>query len=165
MDKFLEQYADITALALTFLLPAIFTISIKLKTRRETRAIPVYFLFFGPLGILVFIFFHLFENSYRAIIAAMNGSFVYDFHFYSLILMGLVIAAMGYTFLNSCLHKCFDKDHNSRTIFYCIVLILIVCGAQIPLAQISVVPLICCGITTAALFFVRRKTKEIYVTL
>ena len=118
MNKFFAQYADLSALILTFLLPIIFTIWIKRQTGKRTRAMPVWLLVFGPLGILTFIFFHLFENCYRAIAGAMNGSFIYNFHFYSIILMGVVMAVGAACFLRACVHKCLRENFRDRVIFF-----------------------------------------------
>ena len=110
MHKFFNQYADLTALLLTVLLPVITAFIVKRKTGRKTSAIPVYFLMFGPTGIIVFMFFHLFENIYRGIIAASSGVFHYDFRFYSLILFGIILGSAGYfffvpVFVNVCISK------------------------------------------------------------
>lgn len=156
MDKFFEEYADLTAVILAFSLPLFFTIFIKLKTRRVTRAMAVYLLLFGPLGILSFIFFHLFENSYRAIIAAMAGTFEYDFHFYSLILLGVAIAVTASFFLAACLRKCLYGASN-KNIFASMTLVIAICAPLLPITPISAVPLVCCVIAVGGVFSVRRK--------
>lgn len=157
MDKFFEEYADLTAVILAFSLPLFLTIFIKLKTRRATRAMAVYLLLFGPLGTLSFIFFHLFENSYRAIMAALAGTFEYDFHFYSLILLGVVIAVTASFFLVACLRKCLYGFSN-KNIFISIALVIAVCALLLPITLISAVPLICCVIALGGVFSVRRKS-------
>ena len=156
MDKFFEQYADFTAVILAFSLPLFFTIFIKLKTRKATRAMAVYLLLFGPLGILSFIFFHLLENSYRAIMAAIAGTFTYDFHFYSLMLMGFVIAAAASFFLVASLRKCLYGLSN-KNILLSIALIVMICAPLLPITPISAVPLVCCVVTLGGVFSVRRK--------
>lgn len=157
MDKFFEEYADLTAVILAFFLPLFFTIFIKLRTRRATRAMAIYLLLFGPLGILSFIFFHLFENCYRAIVAAMAGTFKYDFHFYSLILFGVVIVVTASFFLMACLRKCLYGS-NHKNIFISIVLLVVMCAPLLPITLISAVPIICCIIALGGVFSVRRKS-------
>ncbi|HKO81413.1 MAG TPA: hypothetical protein VJU78_13500 [Chitinophagaceae bacterium] len=161
MNKFFGQYADLTALALTFLLPVILTLVIKRKAGKKTRAVPAYLLLFGPCGIVVFIFFHLFENSYRAISAVISGSFVYNFHFYSLLLMGAVIACIGYFFLRACWFKCVGGTNNNRLIFQIMLSIAVVTGPLIPITSISALPLFCCMFSLAGLPFVRRRLKNV----
>lgn len=159
MNKFFNQYVDMAAMVLTLLLPLILTLLIKRKTASRTRAIPAYFLLFGPAGILVFIFFHLFENSYHAIDAAIAGTFIYTFRFYSILLLGVVVAGIGYFFLRACLSKCLREEYRNRRIFQFILLMVVVTVPLIPIVSISAVPAICCVFSLAGLPFVRRQKK------
>lgn len=163
MNKFFDQYADLTAVILAFLLPLIFTLAIKRKLRKKVRAVPAWFLFFGPCGILVFIFFHLFENSYRAIASVIAGSFVYNFRFYSLLLMGIVVGCIGYFFLRACWFRCIRDTNNTRKIFQLIMLVAFVTGPLIPITPLSAVPLICCVFNLIGLPFVCRRIKDVPV--
>jgi len=160
MDYFFAKYADLAALFLSFSLPVIVTIWIKRKTGNQTRAIPVGLLVFGPLGILSFIFFHLFENSYRAIAGALSGTFNYNFHFYSVILFGAVLATVAGYFLRSCVDKCLLQNFRNRVIFFYILLVVLVVVPLLPITPISAVPLICCVFSLSGLSFVRRKQKQ-----
>ena len=155
MDYFFAKYADLAALFLSFSLPVIVTIWIKRKTGNQTRAIPVCLLVFGPLGILSFIFFHLFENSYRAIAGALSGTFNYNFHFYSVILLGAVLATVAGYFLRSCVNKCLLQNFHNRVIFFYILLVVFVAVPLLPITPISAVPLICCVFSLSGLSFVR----------
>jgi len=160
MNKFFNEYADLTAVLLTFFVPLFFTLLIKRKTGRQTRAVAVYSLSFGPIGILSFIFFHLFENSYRAIEKAVTGTFKYDFHFYALILLGVVIACIAYNLLQACWQKGMGKLPGNGSIFKYMLLILLVCLPLFPITPISNVPVICCLISIPGVFFSRRQTDE-----
>ena len=161
MDYFFDKYADLTALLLTLLLPLIFTIYLKRKAKKSVRALPAYFLLFGPLGILSFISFHLFENSYRAIIAATNGTFAYNFHFYSLILFGLVVAYLGTLYLKACIDKSFGKEKANPSYLYKMLLIVLTTAPLIPVTPIAAVPSICCAVSLAAFPFVCRKRSPV----
>lgn len=160
MNEFFDKYADLTALALTLLIPLLLTIYIKTKASKRIRLVPVYFLVFGPSGILSFIFFHLFENSYRAVMAAAAGHFVYNFHFYSLILFGLIVACLGVRYLKACFDKCFRVYKANRSYFYTVALILLITTPLIPITPIAAVPSICCAISLLAFPFVCRKTSS-----
>lgn len=160
MNLFLDKYTDITALILTLLTPLALTILLKRRAGKRVRAIPAYFLLFGPSGILAFILFHLFENSYRAIANAIIGSFQYTFHFYSLILFGLAVAYLGILFLKACFSKCLAEQNHNRSYFYKMFLVLLVTAPVIPLTPIAVVPLICCCVSVLSLPFVRRQSKR-----
>jgi hypothetical protein len=165
MNEYFNKYADLTALSLTFALPLLFTIYLKIKAQKRIRAVPAYFLFFGPFGILSFIFFHLFENSYRAIEATVNSHFTYNFHFYSLILFGVVVASLGALYLKSCIDKCLSVSSGNRSYFFKVLLMLLITVPLIPITPIAAVPAICCSVSILALPFVRKKrntnSKEI----
>ena len=159
MKQFFEQYADLTALIITLLLPIALTIFIKRRSGRSTRALAVYFLFFSPSGILAFMFFHLAENSYHAVTGLMDGSFVYNFRFYSLLMFGLVLGSTGYTLLRCCLQKCAGETSANRPVFQCMLLVLLINIPLIPIIPLAYVPLILSGISLLALPFARRKLK------
>jgi hypothetical protein len=162
MDKFLNQYADLTALLLTILLPIIAAVIVKRNTGKKTRAIPVYFLVFGPTGTIVFMFFHLFENIYRGIVSATSGIFHYDFRYYSLILFGLVLGSAGCFFLRSCIHKCLNREKSNKQIFISIALVALITAPLIPIIILSFLPLIFCVISLVALpFACKNQQKEI----
>lgn len=160
MNEFFDKYADLTALALTLNIPLLLTIYLKTKARRRIRFVPVYFFVFGPSGILSFIFFHLFENCYRAVVSATAGHFVYNFHFYSLILFGLIVAGLGAIHLKACFDKCFRVYKANRSYLYTIALILFITAPLIPITPIAAVPSICCAISLLAFPFVCRKTPS-----
>ncbi len=156
MNKFFNQYADLTALVLALILPLVCTILLKQKAGKKMRAVPAYFLFFGPCGVIIFIFFHLLENSYRAVEGAIAGSFSYSFRFYSLILLGIVVAWAGYKYLIACRNKCLNGPSANRSTLYSILLIFIICGPLIPITPISAAPMICCVISLMGLPFTSR---------
>jgi len=158
MNEFLNRYADLTALVLALTLPLAMTIQFKRKARKKLRAVPTYFLLFGPAGIMSFIFFHLFENSYRAVEKTIAGSFDYNFRFYSLILLGFVIAYLGVLFYKACRSKCLGEGKN-RPCLLNMVAVLLVSVPLVPITPIAIVPSICCGVSLLALPFVRREVR------
>lgn len=157
MNEFFNRYADLTALALTLTIPLLLTIYLKRRLKRKIRAVPVYFFVFGPSGILSFIFFHLFENSYRAM--ESGSRFVYNFRFYSLILFGLVVAYLGVLYLKACVDKCFGVRNANTSYFYKLFLIVLTTGTLIPVTPIAAVPSICCTVSLLAFVFVCRKSR------
>jgi len=159
MNGFFQNWVDLTALVLCFLLPFLFVVRVKKLKKKKVRAVPAYFLFFAPVAILVFIFFHLFENSFHAIEAAVAGKFKYDFRFYSLMLLGLVVAQLGWQLLNKCMAKCLKERYKNVHLFRTVAFIYVLTAPLIPLTPISAVPAICCTISLIALPFVRRKAR------
>lgn len=165
MSDFISKYIDLMALVLTILIPAIITFQLKRKKGKKLRAIAVYLNMFGPSGILVFIFFHLFENSYRAIDALIKGAFKYDFRFYSLLLLGVVIGYLGIQFLYACYAKCLQKEQANRYYFKQVFLILLFTLPLIPIIPIAAVPFICCVFSLSGFFFVNRKIRPTSVSI
>jgi len=160
MNTFFREYVDPTALIIAVLIPLVLLFFINRKTGKQTRAAAAYFLLFGPAAIITFMFFHLFENSYHAIDNAMKGAFKYDFHFYSLILMGTVLAGIGCFFIRACWQKCMGQLYSNRPIFLWMSLVVLVCLPLFPISPISNVPVFCCIISLCGLFFVRRKINR-----
>lgn len=156
MNEFVSKYIDLIALAFTVIMPLFITIQLKRKAGKKLRAVPVYFFVFGPSGILTFMFFHLFENIYRAIGAYITGSFQYNFKFYSLILLGVVVSYLGIQFLKACCNKCLNGKRANRSYFSQLLLILLFTLPLIPIIPIAAVPLICCAISLLGFAFVRR---------
>src|SRR5918993_177021 len=98
MNQFFQYWVDGVAMALSLLLAIVFTIRYKKKALKPLRAVPLFFLLFGPLVIIVHMGFHNFEILYRAVLAGMEGKFTYTFRFYSLMLMGVLVLWLSITF-------------------------------------------------------------------
>ena len=160
MTQFIYRYIDIIALALTALFPLVGTIQLKRKAGRNLRAVPAYLFLSGPCGSLAFIFFHLFENVYRGIVFAIDGTFQYTFRYYSLILIGVVVGYLGINFLNACRRKCLGQPGANRSYFIQLFLMLLFTVPMIPLISIAAVPLYCCGVSLAGFSFVSRKQVQ-----
>jgi len=163
MNGFFERYADLTALLLTVLAPIAIAIFAKRKSKKKVRALPAYFLLFGPLGIVVFMFFHLAENTYRALTEAVAGTFVYDFRFYSLIMLGIVLGGAGTALLNACVQKCFDKNTANSAVLKRMLLVAVISIPLIPIIVLGYLPLILSAISLLAMPFVNRKTNTVHV--
>ena len=159
MNKFFREYVDLTALVIIFLMPLLLTVVIKRKTKKQTRAAAVYGLLFGPAGILTLMFFHLFENAYHAVDNAIAGTFVYNYHFYSMMLMGILLASVATFLIKACWQKCIGRTGSNRRIFLLMLLVAIVCLPLLPITSLSVVPVFCCLISLTGVYFVRRKVK------
>lgn len=164
MKQFLYDYSDLCALIGTFLLPLWFTIRAKQAAGRSLRAIAAYFFFFSPLGSLTFISFHLLENSYRAVDAYVAGTFVYDFHFYSLELLGVVVFVIALSLLKASRQYATTGLHLIKY-FRLLGLLLLVSLPLIPIAPIAAVPGMVSLISLIALPLLRRKQKAVSKTL
>ena len=157
MKEFFERYADLTALLFTVLAPVAAAIFVKKKSKKKVRALPAYFLFFGPLGIMAFMFLHLAENTYRALSEAVAGTFVYDFRFYALIMLGIVLGGAGTALLNASIQKCFEKNAANSIVLKRMLLVAVISTPLIPIIVLGYVPLILSAISLLAMPFVNRK--------
>ena len=158
MNEFLNKYVDITALLITLILPLILTIQFRKKAQSKLRAVPAYFLLFGPSGVITFIFFHLFENSYHAIERSIAGSFKYDFRFYSLMLLGFIVAYSAYLFYKSCRSRCLEGG-KARPCLQIILFVLMVSVPLVPITPIAMAPIIWCTVSLLALPLVHKKVR------
>jgi hypothetical protein len=164
MVEFIYTYIDLMALALTAVFPLIVTLRLKKRAGVKLRSVPAYLLVFGPCGTIAFIFFHLFENTYRAIQGLLNGTFQYTFRFYALILTGVVVAYLGFQFLSACQRKCLGMGKANRNYLIQLSLLLVFTVPQIPLISIAAVPFYCCVISLLGFGFVHRKTSRLPLT-
>lgn len=161
MNDFFARYVDNVALLLCVLIPLAITIQLKRRTGKKLRAFPLYFFVFGPIGIMTFMFFHLFDNSYHAVEAAVKGAFQYSFRFYSLILFGLVVSYMGLQLLRISYRRCLEEQSSYKAFFMQSALIIAVTAPLIPLTPIASVPSLCCIISSLAIAFVRRSRESL----
>ena len=157
MNEFFARYVDNVALLLCVLIPMIITFQLKRRAGKKLRAIPLYFFVFGPIGIMTFMFFHLFDNGYHAVEAAIKGVFQYSFRFYSLILFGLLVSYMGVQLFRINYRRCLQENNSYKSFFSQSALIILVTAPLIPLTPIASVPTLCCIISTMAIAFVQRK--------
>jgi hypothetical protein len=160
MEKFFESYIDITAIITALVIALIFKIISLRNPNTKIWALPAFFTLFGPAIVIVFMSAHLSENIYRAINAAMNGTFVYDFRYYSILLLGTLIVASGVMYLNAAKQYISRRTSAKKVLFY-IALIVVVTAPLIPIVSIAAVPSIACAISLAGLPFVHRGKKII----
>ncbi|UFH54293.1 hypothetical protein [Spirosoma sp. KNUC1025] len=129
--------------------------------RRATvrvRKIPAYFVVFGATSIATFMGGgHLFEISYRAIERAMTGTFVYDYRFYSLILMGMVLLTLSIRMLNEISDWFRGVSGSQRKAFLTALIIVAVSAPTGVFTPIGYVPAIACAISLPFFPFVIRK--------
>ena len=104
---------------------------------------------------------HLFKNSYRAAMRAISGSFVFDFHFYSIMLMGLVILSHGlYMLWQLRLLILGNREARQRFVIAAVVLSLITALVML-FRPIGFLPALACTISLAGLFFVVKPVKVV----
>ena len=158
MQTFFLVYVDYVALFLSFVLAAFYTISIIRVNPMKIRSVAVFFMLFGPSAILVHMSAHIIEISYHAIINIIAGKFIYNFRFYSLILMAVVVIGCSAHFLKLLKKYCISKIKSKR-LFETALVIVLLTAPTIPFTFIGSLPAMACTISLIALPFVRKKKQ------
>jgi hypothetical protein len=163
MIRFYLNHIDEIVLILCLLFTFINTIRLVRRATVSVRKVPAYFVVFGATAIATFIGGgHLFEISYRAIERAINGTFVYDYRFYSLILMGMVLLSLSIRMLREIGAWFRGIPGSQRSAIRTALLIIIISAPTGVFTPIGYVPSIGCAITL--LFFpfaVRKRVADV----
>lgn len=157
MNSFFLYWVDLAAMVLSLALALYFTIRYKKKGVQPLRAVPLFFLLFGPLVIIVHMGFHNFEILYRAVQNSMAGNFTYSFRFYSLMLMGVLVLWLSVSFLKQSAGVYVWGTHTKKELLRTASIIALVTLPTIPLTPIGSLPLMACLINLIASAFVRKK--------
>ncbi len=171
MTTYFAQYIDQTVLALCFILTLVNTVRMVRRATVPLRKVPAYFVVFGATAIATFMGFgHLFEISYHAVERALAGTFVYDFRFYSLILMGMLLLALSVRMLSAIDDWFRGAPNGRRRVIQTALLIVAVSAPTGVFTPIGYVPGVACAITLLALPFVmkrrtvRQSSSDVLVT-
>ncbi len=152
------NYIDHIVLALCFLFTFINTYRMVRGATVPVRIVPAYFLVFGATAIATFLGFgHLFEISYHAMERAMAGKFVYDFRFYSLILMGMVMLTLSVYLLRYIADFLQGTPGSVRNIVRTVLFIVVASAPAGFLTPIALMPTMGCAISMLALPFVIKQ--------
>ncbi len=160
MEKFFESYIDITAVITALVIALIFKIIGLRNPNTRIWAVPAFFTLFGPAVVIVFMSAHLSENIYRAINGIINGTFIYDFKYYSLMLLGTLIVVAGVLYLNAAKEYIAGRSSAKKVLIF-IAVIVVLTAPLIPIVTIAAIPSIACGISLLGLPFVHRRRKII----
>jgi hypothetical protein len=158
MQTFFLYYVDLAALILSFALAIFHTISSTKTSILKIRPVAVFFMLFGPCAIIVHMSAHVIEISYNAIVNMVSGRFVYNFRFYSLMLMGVVVIGCSVYFLEL-VKKYYNSKMSSRRLFKAALAITFLTAPTIPFTPIGSLPAMACIISLSALPFVRKKKQ------
>jgi hypothetical protein len=160
MNDFIAKYIDLTVLVLGFLGTLLFTLRLARGTR--FRRFPLFFVVYGAMLVSMAMVAHIFENSYHAVERVIAGTFVYDFRFYSRILMGVVFLSITLYMLQQ-LRAWGAGDRSGMVNFIKAALVLVVLSLPTGLlTPIGYVPAIACAISLAGMpFAVKRRQSEL----
>ena len=155
MEQFL-YHIDAYVLSLSIVLTLVGTLRVAHDAALPVRQIPLFFLLLGISLIFSAMVGHLFENSVRAIMQAIEGSFVYDFRFYSLIFMGVVfIAISGYMFqqVKRWLSGDWQAKRNFIKAAFCLITLSV---PSVGFTPIGILPTLACLTSFSAMPFTIR---------
>ena len=145
---------DIVALVSSIVIATLMAIIKARKSVFAIRTIPAVFMFFGPVTIIVHMFFHIAYVSYGAIQSINNRSFTYTFRLYSLILMAGILI-----YFSAKLMKRLNRFLIVGRYFEVIktmMAISVISAPVILLNPLGSLPVMVCIIALIAMRFVRR---------
>lgn len=165
MKTFFAEYIDLVVLVMCFVLTFVNTWRVVRRATVPIRKLPAYWLVFGATSVATFIGVgHLFEISYHAAGRMLAGTFVYDFRFYSLMLMGMVLLFLSVYMLRYIARLLEGVPGSQAGIFRMMAYITLICLPAAFLTSIAMAPVIACGISLLALPFVVRRPASIQAT-
>ena len=164
MKQFFFNWADPIALLLSFLIPLIIAIRVVKKSKKQARSVAAFFLLFGPSAIVAHMSFHLLEIGITAIINSLDGAFTYNFRFYSLMLMGVVITYLSFVLLKQGIAKCKNARFRNRHLYKTMAFVVLISAPTIYFTPIGSLPTMACIISLIALPFVHKKKRNVVIT-
>lgn len=151
MDLVAMGASVIAALALTFVFYK--------KTNGRLRAVPFFFLLFGPMAIAVHMVMHFVGVGLVASRKMAAGTFTYDFRFYSLLLMAGVLAYLSIQLIRLSHPKQLGADDNGRKRLMTCGWLVLVAAPTIPFTFIGSLPVQAVVIHVVAAIFLFKKIK------
>ena len=164
MNDVLSRLMDLVAMGVSVVLAALLTVAWYKKAAGRVRAVPLFFVLFGPAAVAVHMLMHLVGVGIAASRKMAAGSFQYDFRFYSLLLMAGVLLYVSLRLLQlSRPDYLVAKIYRQQRLAACGWLVL-VSAPTIPFTFIGSLPVQAVLIHLVATFFVVKKTTNSLTT-
>jgi hypothetical protein len=145
---------DIVALVSSIVIATLMAIIKARKSVFAIRTIPAVFMFFGPVTIIVHMFFHIAYVGYGTIQSINNNSFTYTFKLYSLFLMAGILIYFSVKLMKR-LNQ-FLVVGRYFEVIKTMIAIGVISAPVILLNPLGSLPVMVCIITLIAMRFVRR---------
>lgn len=156
----LWNYIDQIVLLFCFVISYFTTIQFLRQSTVPIRKMPAFFVVFGPVSIATFMGLgHLFEISYHALERVLDKSFVFDFRFYSLILLGVVLLSLSVQMLRE-IRDLFRGFPRRQAIFKTAFWVIVLSAPTGFFTPIGYLPTIACLITLVFLPVVIKKAEK-----
>jgi hypothetical protein len=161
MMEQLFAYIDAIVLGLCLTLSSVFTFKMARKALMPVRKLPLFFVFLGSSLVFSAMCGHLFENSVRALMLAIQGDFVFGYPLYSRILMGVTFLSISGYMLHQT-NRWLLGDRFAKTNLIKAAICLTLLTAPIVLFRpIGILPTIACIISMSALPFTVKRSKKL----
>ncbi|HEX2532691.1 MAG TPA: hypothetical protein VHK69_03090 [Chitinophagaceae bacterium] len=157
MKQFFEVFSGPTALLSSIVICILLARSWKGTRHARTRRHLVPLLYWGPTVLIAFMVMHCGHNAYITITNSMQaGKSVFNFYYYSLQLMGVVVAYESYLLLQCChRHVAGTRRLNGRLFFH-IALIIVTTLPTAYFTPPGAIPTIVLIITSIAALLVHK---------
>jgi hypothetical protein len=157
----LFAYIDAIVLGLCLALTSVSTIQMSKNALLPVRKLPLFFLFLGTTLTFSAMCGHLFENSMRAIMQAVEGNFVFNYYFYSRILMGITFLSISGYMLDQTKRWLQGDRFAKRNLIKAAICLTLLSAPIVLFRPIGILPTIACLISMATLPFTVKQPKKL----
>ena len=155
-------YIDGIILAISIIFAYIYTLKITRQSSLPLRKVALFFALLGVFTILMNMVGHISEIGYRAIPRVLAGNFVYDFRFYSLMLMGVVFFSIGFYMFGELKEWCMGNKESKKKFIKAAIVMSLVSAPTFPFTPIGLLPTLACIISVISLPFAwKQEMKEL----
>jgi hypothetical protein len=153
-------YIDGIILAISIVFAYIYTLKITRHAALHLRKIALFFVLLGIFAIIMNMVGHLSEIAFRAIQRVIAGNFVYDFHFYSLLLMGAVFLSIGLYMLGEVKKLCMGNTEAKMKFIKAAIVMSLISAPTFPFTPIGLLPTLACILSLVALRFALKQENK-----
>lgn len=148
---------DLIAMAASILGAILLAVIFYKRSNGSLRAIPLFFVLFGPMAINVHMALHFVGVGIVASSKMAAGSFTYDFRFYSLLLMGGLLSVLGFQLVKQTRNWLLTGKNNAGQRALTCGWLILVAAPTIPFTFIGSLPVQAVIIYVVAAQFVFKK--------
>lgn len=154
---FLFFYADAFILVITVMATLFYSAKLSKSAVFPVRPVAIFFLLFGPMIIFFNMVGHNGEIGYRAIEKVVNGTFSYNFRFYSLIFMGVVFLLLSGYMIQEIKFWSLGKQEAKGNFIRAAVLMSLLSLPTVFFTPIGSLPTLASIISLTALMFAKKR--------
>lgn len=156
----LFQYIDAIVIAATVLATAGYCRYAYATYHPPMRLLALFGLILGVMLVSLSTLAHLGENAYHALERIVQGTFHFDFHFYSLMLMGVVFLGISGYMLWEVHLLCQGRSRAGRHIWWAALVLIVLSAPTFFFTPIGLLPTVACLVSMLGLRFVYKPIEE-----